>query len=240
MSDKHPERRGLDPDVHRILDGEPPSDSAASEGDLRRSEPARSQIETFEHLGSWLRATDSRAPSSLLERVMERIHEETAPARLPTPSAGHPRWKRLQAWMAPRRAWIPALAAAGAVIVLLNLPEGRSPAPTDDILQSSDRAANLAETAKISHTGAPKDMVRYMFRVRAAAGKVCLAGDFNRWTVCEAPLQRVGEDLWSITVDLPPGRHEYMFVIDGKWVTDPNARAYQDDGFGNRNAVVVI
>jgi 1,4-alpha-glucan branching enzyme len=83
--------------------------------------------------------------------------------------------------------------------------------------------------------------VRYVFTVSAEDAKsVCLAGDFNQWRVCEAPLERVEGDTWSIAVELPPGRHEYMFVIDGRWVTDPGAMGYVKDGFGNRNAVVVV
>jgi 1,4-alpha-glucan branching enzyme len=83
--------------------------------------------------------------------------------------------------------------------------------------------------------------VRYVFTLQAgSAREVCLAGDFNQWKVCDTPLAKVAEDTWTISVDLPPGRHEYMFVIDGRWVTDPQAPAHVDDGFGNRNAVVVI
>jgi hypothetical protein len=31
-----------------------------------------------------------------------------------------------------------------------------------------------------------------------------------------------------------------MFVVDRVWHTDPGARLHVDDGFGNRNAVVVL
>jgi len=31
-----------------------------------------------------------------------------------------------------------------------------------------------------------------------------------------------------------------LVVDDGKWVTDPNAKIYADDGFGSRNAVLYI
>jgi len=83
--------------------------------------------------------------------------------------------------------------------------------------------------------------VRYVFTLQAgSAREVCLAGDFNQWNVCETPLERVAEDTWTVSIELPPGRHEYMFVIDGRWVTDPHAPAHADDGFGHRNAVVVI
>ncbi len=31
-----------------------------------------------------------------------------------------------------------------------------------------------------------------------------------------------------------------MFVVDGEWVTDPQADRYVDDGFGNRNALIEV
>jgi 1,4-alpha-glucan branching enzyme len=113
----------------------------------------------------------------------------------------------------------------------------------------------VTQTAANSHTPPPAiqtsrtalngvqepNTVRYRFIVKAEqVREICLAGDFNQWKVCDAPLSRVAEGVWSITIDLPRGRHEYMFVIDGKWVTDPNAMGYSTDGFGNRNALLVV
>ena len=87
----------------------------------------------------------------------------------------------------------------------------------------------------------PGDRVRYEFTFTAPdAREVCLAGDFNRWTVCRTPLNRVGEDLWSISLELTPGRYEYMFVVDGRWVLDPQAHQTVDDGFGKLNGLLVI
>ena len=42
---------------------------------------------------------------------------------------------------------------------------------------------------------------------------------------------------------LPAGQHEYMFVVDGeRWVADPLAGRYVDDGFGagRQNAVLIV
>jgi hypothetical protein len=37
------------------------------------------------------------------------------------------------------------------------------------------------------------------------------------------------------------GEHRYMFIKNGeKWVTDPLAPVQQDDGFGNKNAVIYL
>jgi hypothetical protein len=48
-------------------------------------------------------------------------------------------------------------------------------------------------------------------------------------------------ELWAITLELPEGRHEYAFLIDGQRViSDPGAHFYQADGFGNQNSVLIL
>ncbi|OGW34383.1 MAG: hypothetical protein A2010_10045 [Nitrospirae bacterium GWD2_57_9] len=73
------------------------------------------------------------------------------------------------------------------------------------------------------------------------AEKVAVAGTFNKWKT-EANVLRKGENgYWTISIPLQPGDYTYMFVVDGQaWVTDPNAEAYRDDGFGNKNAVLRV
>ncbi|MGH7480748.1 MAG: isoamylase early set domain-containing protein, partial [Longimicrobiales bacterium] len=82
--------------------------------------------------------------------------------------------------------------------------------------------------------------VQFMLEARDVRS-VALAGDFTTWTPAVELQDPDGDGVWSGRVRLEPGVHQYMFVIDGtRWVTDPNAGRYVDDGFGNRNAVVVI
>ena len=74
------------------------------------------------------------------------------------------------------------------------------------------------------------------------AHTVAIAGDFNGWNpqanILEDP---EGNGIWTGTLNLEPGRYEYMFVLDGeKWFPDPNALRYVKDGFGNRNAILEI
>jgi hypothetical protein len=46
--------------------------------------------------------------------------------------------------------------------------------------------------------------------------------------------------VWSTTLALPVGQHQYAFVVDGRrWVADPAAPAV-DDGFGRRNSVLAV
>lgn len=73
------------------------------------------------------------------------------------------------------------------------------------------------------------------------ANSVAVAGDFNGWSPALVLADPDGDGVWTGRVQLEPGVHEYMFVIDGsQWITDPEAQRYADDGFGNRNAVLVV
>ena len=73
------------------------------------------------------------------------------------------------------------------------------------------------------------------------ARSVAVAGDFNGWSPQTVLADADGDGVWTGRVALKPGVHQYMFVIDGsQWMTDPEADRYADDGFGNRNAVLVL
>ena len=71
---------------------------------------------------------------------------------------------------------------------------------------------------------------------------VAIAGDFNGWSPQDNLLEDPdGDGIWTTTLNLKPGRYEYMFVLDGeKWFPDPNALRYVKDGFGNKNAILEI
>jgi 1,4-alpha-glucan branching enzyme len=70
---------------------------------------------------------------------------------------------------------------------------------------------------------------------------VTLAGDFNGWSPRGLDLVRDGSsDRWRITLELPPGRHVYSFVVDGTtWVIDPRAPRIDTDDLGPANVVAV-
>lgn len=74
------------------------------------------------------------------------------------------------------------------------------------------------------------------------AKSIAVAGDFNGWSISANKLEDPdGDGIWTGKMYLKPGRYEYMLVVDDtKWVTDPNAKVYADDGFGSKNAVLFI
>jgi Glycogen recognition site of AMP-activated protein kinase len=74
------------------------------------------------------------------------------------------------------------------------------------------------------------------------ASQVSLVGDFNGWDSATTPLQPVGAaGVWSVEVPLPPGRHEYAFVIDGReWRPDPAAPRALANEYGPPNSVITV
>lgn len=86
--------------------------------------------------------------------------------------------------------------------------------------------------------GADSASVRFVFYAPEAR-VVTVAGSFNDWSLTAAPLARA-DSVWTITLSLPAGQHEYAFVVDGRrWMTDPAAPAV-DDGLGHRNSLVAV
>ncbi len=73
------------------------------------------------------------------------------------------------------------------------------------------------------------------------ARKVLIAGDFNNWSPMSTPMSTNGAPgVWISKLPLPPGRYRYRFVVDGKWVTDPNNKYVETNQFGELNNVVEV
>ena len=73
------------------------------------------------------------------------------------------------------------------------------------------------------------------------AKRVLIAGDFNNWTPESTPMiksARVGA--WTMSLPLRPGRYRYRFIVDGKWVTDPNNKYVETNQFGELNNIVEV
>jgi hypothetical protein len=89
--------------------------------------------------------------------------------------------------------------------------------------------------------GAAETVIQFVL-VAPEAGSVALVGDFNDWDVSATPLVRgQGDEVWSVTVPLTPGRYQYSFLVDGStWLEDPRAARAVEDEFGRPNSVVTI
>ena len=72
------------------------------------------------------------------------------------------------------------------------------------------------------------------------ARKVQIAGDFNNWSPMSTPMLSVSNGVWKMRLPLPPGRYRYRFVVDGKWMTDPNNQYVETNQFGELNNVIEV
>ncbi|MBS1797451.1 MAG: peptidase [Acidobacteria bacterium] len=98
---------------------------------------------------------------------------------------------------------------------LAALAEIRKKAALDDDRQWLDAVRTETE-------GKLKSFKKQTFRLKgfAAAQEVNLAGDFNGWSRRSLKMTRT-TDGWTLDVELEPGRTEYKFVVDGRWIADP-------------------
>jgi hypothetical protein len=76
--------------------------------------------------------------------------------------------------------------------------------------------------------------------VHPEAKHVFVAGSFNDWKADQTPLTPAGNGRWVGNLAVGPGRHEYLFVVDGKWIPDPSSRELVENPFGGKNSVLVV
>lgn len=72
------------------------------------------------------------------------------------------------------------------------------------------------------------------------AHQVSLAGTFNDWRPDATPMLAMGGGRWVKELGLPPGRYEYLWVVDGEWKCDPTAAEFVPNPYGTSNAVLVV
>ena len=207
--------REFHPLVKQVLDGERTLSSLPPELQSEAQEAVRL-------LGA-LDRRDVTFSSGLEARVMNEVRQHAA-ARRVSANTDPVLWRWLTAPSVPP--WVVGAVAATALIALVF---GR-PGP------SNDPVAVAPATAV-----APESVFVKFILFAPTAKQVTLAGTFNRWEAGTTPLVRVNDEgVWTVTLGLPVGQHQYAFVVDGQqWVADPAAPTV-DDGFGRKNSVVSV
>lgn len=71
------------------------------------------------------------------------------------------------------------------------------------------------------------------------ANEVLLSGNFNNWADPGYKMVKA-DDGWHFPIYLPAGKYIYKYVVDGKWITDPNNPQYEENQFGTGNSVIWI
>jgi 1,4-alpha-glucan branching enzyme len=76
--------------------------------------------------------------------------------------------------------------------------------------------------------------------VKPGAKQVYVAGSFNNWKPETSPLIPKDDGRWVGDMAIKPGRYEYLFVVDGQWVPDPNAKETVQNPFGGLNSILGV
>lgn len=111
-------------------------------------------------------------------------------------------------------------------------------APVKPVEAAKPVAAKPVEPAKPVAVPEPvQPKVRLEFS-KPGAQSVAIAGSFNSWQ--PEQVGTTGNGGWVKELTIGPGRYEYMFVVDGQWMADPNAKEFAPNPFGGQNSVLVI
>jgi hypothetical protein len=205
-------------------------DPGADARDRQRADPPTVGGESRPRDGSWpelARLRQVEPPPSLVAGVMRRIAEPRPPSLWG--------WLRRPRVLELRVSPLGALAGLGVVLAGALLAWPRRPPPRPP---TSELATAPAPASDLGGAGEHPVLVRFKLNAKGAR-RVALAGSFNDWSPSRTVLRPAGEDgVFVGVLSLPPGLHEYMFVVDGQWVTDPSAEERRPDGFGRQNALL--
>ena len=80
------------------------------------------------------------------------------------------------------------------------------------------------------------------FEFSAKAGsKVFVAGTFNNWNPTANPLKdNPDSGHFKTALRIPAGTHEYKFVVNGVWITDPNCAESAPNSYKSLNSVIRV
>lgn len=70
--------------------------------------------------------------------------------------------------------------------------------------------------------------------------EIAIAGTFNYWAPNSDFLVK-NDDEWVAVLEMEPGKHAYKFVVDGRWILDPNnPKTVEVDGHVNSELLVQL
>lgn len=71
--------------------------------------------------------------------------------------------------------------------------------------------------------------------VAPAATSVLLVGDFTEWQQNALVMEKGSRRSLGHQCQLPPGKHSYLFIVDGKWCEDPECTVRVPNPFGGHD-----
>jgi hypothetical protein len=176
---------------------------------------------------------EARRPVAIDPDVRRRLDE--ALRAEPAPRRGSVlRWI-----LEPRSFAMPPLTTAALAAGLVGIGVFTGFALNRDGRAPTEQLPAVAASPQLPDSVVPR-VIKFVL-VAPQAARVSVVGDFNGWDGEATPAERQADGTWTTFVSLRPGRHVYSFVVDGThFVSDPSAPVAPDDGYGQKNSVVVV
>ena len=91
---------------------------------------------------------------------------------------------------------------------------------------------------RTKNSSSDSNLKRQVFRFSAPdATSVLLVGDFTHWQQAPIPMRKEQDGVWLASVDLPPGKHTYKFIVDSEWRDDPECTLRVPNPYGGHDMV---
>jgi 1,4-alpha-glucan branching enzyme len=116
---------------------------------------------------------------------------------------------------------------------------GTTSEPIKSVATKAEPLKPIAARVETAKSAAPQPTISLEL-VKPGAKQVAVAGDFNDWKPERSPLVQIGNGRWVGDLLVKPGRHEYLFVVDGQWLPDPNAKENVQNPYGGKNSVLIV
>jgi 1,4-alpha-glucan branching enzyme len=99
-----------------------------------------------------------------------------------------------------------------------------------------------AKTRKPSDSNSKPRGKKVTFETQSSPGsEVFVAGTFNDWNPRKNRMRdNPDSGHYKAALILPPGRHEYKFVVDGEWIMDSRVADWAPNGLGSLNSVIAV
>jgi hypothetical protein len=166
---------------------------------------------------------DREPPGELIDSVMARIK----PKKL-----GRLRvlWRRMKVPVAFAPLRMAYVAAASLALAFLAVFLVADRAPEQISVTSLQQVMNESVRTVVFSLNMP------------GASRVELIGSFNQWRSGDLLMNwDESRKAWTVSLGLQKGRYEYAFLVDGEEVVpDPKAFIHQEDGFGNKNSIIIV
>jgi hypothetical protein len=185
--------------------------------------------EFAERIAGRLRAPE-RVHPSFEKRLMQKVRAEGSALYPQAANPSRPWWRTEREFRIAPLTGLALAAGIAGIIAVSGIAIGSRISRVTPATASAG-ATMVRDTVQV---------VRFVF-VDAGAKQVELVGDFNEWAKGATQLNHSGAPgVWTVSVPLSPGRHEYAFIINGsRWVADPFAPKSSDD-FGTESSVIRV